>query len=66
VFFNLLKENKIRINVVIPIFRGNKGEDLKIFLREYKRPCISTGLKTIVEWFNLFFEFLRRYNITLV
>jgi hypothetical protein len=45
-------KNKIRINMVIPIFKGSKGEDPEMFLREYKRACIGTGLRTIVEWLN--------------
>jgi hypothetical protein len=44
--------------MVIPIFRGSKGEDLEVFLREYKRTCISMGLKTITKWFNFFPKFL--------
>ncbi len=43
--------------MVIPVFRGNKGEDLEVFLREYKKTCIGTKHKTIIEWFNLFPEF---------
>jgi hypothetical protein len=37
-------KDKIRINMVILVFRGSKGEDFEIFLREYKKTCISTGL----------------------
>jgi hypothetical protein len=44
--------------MVIPIFKGSKGEDPKVFLREYKRTCIGTGLRIAIEWFNFFFEFL--------
>jgi hypothetical protein len=44
--------------MVIPIFRGNKGEDPEMFLREYKRACITMGLKTTTEWLNFFPEFL--------
>jgi len=50
--------NKIRINTIIPIFRGSKGEDLEVFLKEYKRACISTGLRIAKEWFNFLPEFL--------
>ncbi len=35
--------------MVIPIFRGSKGEDPKIFLREYKRACIGTGFGITTE-----------------
>ncbi len=28
-----------------PIFKRNKGEDLEVFLREYKKSCISFGFK---------------------
>jgi len=35
--------------MVIPIFKGSKGEDPKVFLREYKRTCIGIGLKIVVE-----------------
>jgi len=51
-------KDKIRINMVIPIFRGSKGEDPEVFLREYKRACIGTGLRTAAEWFNFLPEFL--------
>jgi hypothetical protein len=29
-----------------------------VFLREYKRACISTGLRTATEWLNFLPEFL--------
>jgi hypothetical protein len=45
--------------MLILIFRGSKGEDLKVFLREYKRACIGTGLITTIKWFNFFLEFLK-------
>jgi len=51
-------ETKIRINMVIPIFCGNKGEDPETFLREYKRACIGMGLRTAVEWLNFLPKFL--------
>ncbi len=51
-------KDKIKINMVIPIFRGSKGEDPEVFLREYKRACIGTGLRTAAEWFNFLPEFL--------
>jgi ribosomal protein S21 len=35
--------------MVIPVFRVSKGENFDFFLREYKRACIYTGLKTIIE-----------------
>jgi hypothetical protein len=44
--------------MVIPVFKGSKGEDPKVFLREYKRACISTGLRTPTEWLSFFLEFL--------
>ncbi len=44
--------------MVIPIFKGGKGEGLEVFLREYKRACICTGLRTTVEWLNFLLEFL--------
>jgi len=43
--------------MVILAFRGSKGEDPKIFLREYKRMCIGTGLRIATEWLNFFHEF---------
>jgi len=60
--------------MVIPVFRGSKGEDPKVFLREYKRACIGTGLRIAAEWLNFLPEFLentasfifRRYGIILV
>ncbi len=30
-----------------------------MFLREYKRACIGTGLRTIVEWLNFLPKFLK-------
>jgi hypothetical protein len=35
--------------MVILVFRGSKGEDLKVFLREYKRAYIGMGLRTTTE-----------------
>jgi hypothetical protein len=55
---NFLK-NKIEITMVILVFRGSKGEDPEVFLREYKRACISTGLITVTEWINFFPKFLK-------
>jgi hypothetical protein len=44
--------------MVSPIFRGSKGEDLEVFLKEYKRVCIGTRLKTALIWrYFLFSEF---------
>jgi hypothetical protein len=37
-----------KINMVIPVFRVSKGENLEEFLKEYKRACIDTGLRTII------------------
>jgi hypothetical protein len=45
--------------MIIPIFRGSKGEDPDMFLREYKRAYIRTWLRTVTEWFNFFLEFLK-------
>jgi hypothetical protein len=42
----------------ILIFRKNRGEDLKIFLKEYKRICIGIGFRIVIEWLNFCFEFL--------
>ncbi len=47
-----------KIKMVIPVFRGSKGEDPEVFLKEYKRACINTGLNTVVEWLNFLPEFL--------
>jgi hypothetical protein len=44
--------------MVIPVFRGSTGEDPEVFLREYKRACIGTGLKIAAEWLNFLPEFL--------
>jgi len=41
--------------MVIPILKGSKGEDSKVFLKEYKKACIGTGLKIVVEWLINFF-----------
>jgi len=51
-------KNKIKINMVIPVFRGSKGEDFEVFLREYKQACIGTRLRTTTEWLNFLPEFL--------
>jgi hypothetical protein len=37
-------EEFFSINMVIPIFKGSKGEDPKVFLKEYKRACLGTKL----------------------
>ncbi len=50
--------DKIRINMVIPVFRESKGEDPEVFLREYKQAFIGTGLRTATEWLNFLLEFL--------
>jgi hypothetical protein len=44
--------------MVIPVFRGSKGENPKIFFREYKWAYISTGLRTVAGWLNFLPEFL--------
>jgi hypothetical protein len=45
--------------MVIPVFRGSKGEDLEVFLREYRWACIGTGLRTTAEWLSFLPEFLK-------
>jgi hypothetical protein len=54
----VLFKKKIKINMVIPVFRGSKGEDPEMFLREYKQTCIGTGHRIVAEWLNFFPEFL--------
>jgi hypothetical protein len=44
--------------MVISIFRGSKGEDRKVFFREYKRACIGMGLRRATKWLHFFPEFL--------
>jgi hypothetical protein len=44
--------------MVIPIFKGSKGEDLEVFLREYKKVNIGTKFRTTIEWLNFFPKFL--------
>jgi len=44
--------------MVILVFRGSKGEDPEMFLREYKQACIGMGLRTAAEWLNFLPEFL--------
>jgi hypothetical protein len=51
--------DKIIINMVIPVFKGSKGEDPEMFLREYKRACIGTRLRIVTEWLNCLLEFLK-------
>jgi hypothetical protein len=48
------------MNMVIPVFKGSKGEDPEVFLREYKKACIVMGLKITTEWLNFLPEFLKR------
>ncbi len=45
--------------MVNPIFRGRKGEDLEVVLREYKRACIGTSFRITIEWLNFFPKFLK-------
>ncbi len=45
--------------MVIPVFKGSKGEDPEVFLREYKRACIGTGLRIATKWLNFLLEFLK-------
>jgi hypothetical protein len=45
--------------MVIPVFRGSKGEDPEMFLREYKLACIGTGLRTTAKCLNFLPEFLK-------
>jgi hypothetical protein len=55
--FYFLKEKHL-INMVIPILKGSKNEDPKVFLMEYKKPYIGTGFRIVVEWLiNLFPKF---------
>jgi hypothetical protein len=44
--------------MVILVFKGSTCEDLEVFLKEYKRTCIDTGLRTATKWLNFFLEFL--------
>ncbi len=44
--------------MVIPVFRGSKGEDPEVFLKEYIRACIAMALRTATEWLNFLLEFL--------
>jgi hypothetical protein len=44
--------------MVIPIFKGSKGENLEVFLKEYIRTSIGTGFRTAIKWFLFFLEFL--------
>jgi len=44
--------------MIILVFRGSKGEDPEVFLREYKWACIGMGLRTVAEWLNFLLEFL--------
>ncbi len=44
--------------MVILVFKGSKGEDPEMFLREYKQACISAGLKIVAEQLNFLPEFL--------
>jgi hypothetical protein len=56
VFYYL--EDFFSINMVNTIFKGNKGEDPKVFLREYKKVCIGIKLWIVVDQLiNLFLKF---------
>jgi hypothetical protein len=35
--------------MVIPVFKGNKGEDPEVFLMDYKKACIGMRLRTTIE-----------------
>jgi hypothetical protein len=35
--------------MVILVFRGSKGEDLEVFLKEYNKTCIGMGLRTTMK-----------------
>ncbi len=51
-------EDFFSINMVNTIFKGNKGEDPKVFLREYKKVCIGIKLWIVVDQLiNLFLKF---------
>jgi len=54
-----LSLKKLKIKMIISIFRGSKGEDLQVFSREYKKTYIGIGLKIIVKWFNFYHELLK-------
>ncbi len=45
--------------MIIPIFKGSKGENPEVFLREYKWACIGIGLKTATKWLNFLLKFLK-------
>jgi hypothetical protein len=51
--------DKIKINMVILVFKGSKGEDPEVVLREYKWAYIGMGLRTAIEWLNFLPEFLK-------
>jgi hypothetical protein len=40
--------------MVILVFKGSKGEDPEVFLREYKRACIVRGLGQLRNGFIFF------------
>jgi hypothetical protein len=44
--------------MVIPIFKGTKGEDPEVFLRECKKTCIGTRLRIATKWLNFLPKFL--------
>ncbi len=44
--------------MVILIFRGSKGEDPEIFLKEYKQAYIGMRLRIVAEWLNFLPKFL--------
>jgi hypothetical protein len=54
-----LSLKKIKIKRIISIFKGRKGEDLQVFLREYKKTYIGIGLRIIIKWFNFYPELLK-------
>jgi hypothetical protein len=45
--------------MIISNFRGSKGEDLQVLLKEYKKTYIGIGLRIIVKWFNFYPELLK-------
>jgi len=44
--------------MVILVFKGSKGEDPEVFLREYKQAYIGTRLRITAKWLNFLPEFL--------
>eukprot|EP00249_Psilotum_nudum_P025171 c29402_g2_i1 orf=160-669(-) len=48
----------------IPVFYGNAGEDVEVYLRDFKRACIANGDRAQANWLELLPSFLEGKALT--